>query len=669
MVVVSIAASAYAQRSLVLGGTVYDDRPGLAVRANFTPAPAVTVRLYRDNGDGVPGVADVPVASTRTAADGTYAFRRVREAGYWVTVDSRTISANAWPEQTFGPAGSLCARPDGSSAATYFEGACTGGRTLGSDDATALATAEHLALVSIRESASNIDFAFSANVVVTTADGARVQGSLRQFVENANAASAPSHMRFVPLERSSAHGEPPMGVAPRWWTIVLGSPLPALRGSLTTLDGTAYNFLSPATVVDPHPGRLGETATIRESHSTVSRVERPELAIVLNGPEGIVCTAACGVRALALHGAPLTVVAQADARIEHVLIGAMPDGAPAASPGEVGLQVERGVTMASDVVVTGQSRAGILVGAGARIEGERLDVSRCGDPQTGGGVVLLSDGSLIRGSTIAANFGAGVILGSPDGALSANGNTIDGSTISGNQSGVIIGGASSRNAITRNDLMWNRLGGVTAAAAGTAVPLQNRVSANRFDENGLRPIVLDLAAAPNELARGSDACARAPGAANSGMPAPRIENVRILSMAGVTTAVVRGRACPGAVVELYQSYATRGVRERSKGDLARIRQDGAERETLNQERDPQLPSIGEFNYVGAATAAADGTFEATVPVPSIRRTPRASPTTDEPQVWAADVLPGRSAANSAFAALAIDAEGNTSEMSVRREAD
>lgn len=668
-------APVVAAAEITLAGAVYDDRAALAVRANFVPSPGVTVKLYRDNGDRTPSAGDAAVATAKTNAAGVYLFEVDGPGDYWVAVDSRTIgsgSGGAWPEQTFGPAGSLCAHPDGTPRVTWFEGVCFSGRTSASDDASSLATTEHLALVSLREPATRIDFAFSYDAVTSTADGERIQGSLRQFVDNANAIGGPNRMRFVPLELAREQRETIVGLPPRWWHITLATPLPELRDADTVIDGTAYYFLSPATITNTHPGRLGETATMKPEFRTVPRLDKPELELTLTGAEGIVCGARCGLRALAVHGATAAIVTRADARIEHVIVGASPDAEPAAA-GSAGVQIERGITYARHLLVTAQSRAGVIVGRGARIDGERLDVSRCGEPQTGGGIIILSDASAVRTSLIAANPGAGVILGSLDGSAPANGNTIDGCTISGNQAGVLIGAGSSRNVVVRNDIMWNRIGGVTTAPHDAASPAarENRISANRFDENGLRPIVLNLDTEnPNELARSAGSCERVAGAPNGGISTPKIENVRVQEEGAATRVVIRGRACPGEIVELYQSYVTSGVREEQQTELPQIRNERTDpRETMtNQEREMALPSIGEFNYLGATNTAADGTFEASFPLPSI--IPAERPHSDEEtNIWADQVLPGSDPADRAFSAIAIDAVGNTSEMSVRRQVD
>lgn len=656
-----------AQAQLTIGGAVYEDRPALALRQHFTPLANVTVKLYRDGGDRVPGADDAAMGTATTNAAGVYSFR-VRQAGdYWVAVDSRSIRGDAWGEQTFGPSGALCGNPDGGARATYFEGACFGGRTIASDDASTLTTSEHVAGVTLRDTATNVDFAFSFDVVTALTDGERVQGSLRQYLLNANAIDGPNRMRFVPLQRAPEQRETTMGVPPRWWSIVFASPLPELTDDDTIVDGTAYNFLSPASVANVHPGRIGEQATIRPDERQIARQEKPELELVVTGPTGITCTGTCAVRALSIHGAATAIHFRAAARVEHVMIGAAPDGSVIPG-GATGIRIDSGSTYARHVLVTSQSTTGIYVAAEGRLDAERLEIDRCGSQQTGGGIVLLSDGSSIRSSFVSANPGAGIVVGATDGSRPANGNTIDGNTISSNAAGVLLSPGSSRNVITRNDIMWNRLGGVTVAPFQTAAPRENRVSANRFDENGLRPIVLDVGAPePNALQRSGETCSRADGTANSGIAPPRIESVHVAS----ERVVVRGRACPGEIVELYQSYVTSGVREERAPEMPRIRAGEVASETRNTAaRERSLPSIGEFNYLGATNTGADGAFEVAFPFPALIAAERTRLGIDEEQdIWAKEVMPGGTPEERAFSAIAIDAAGNTSEMSVRRRVD
>lgn len=656
LAVLVCAFTASAQGTLKIAGGVYEDRMALAVRPHFLPAEGVTVKLYR--GDRT------PLATARTNRDGLYVFNLDGPGQYVVTVDSRTFHTGGWPEQTFGSAGAHCVHPERGTIVALYEGPCFGGRTLGSDDHAALATAEHLTQVTVgQDSQTSVDFAFSFDAVVTTADAG--QGSLRQYVLNANAVAGPNRMRFVPVERARQQSETTMGVAPRWWAIRLAAPLPELRDDDTTVDGLAYNFLSPASLADPNPGRFGEAATLQSGERQISRLRKPELELIAGGASAIVCTARCGLRGMAVHGAAAGIITRADARIEHMLVGSTPEGVPTRDGGVIGVQAERGTLVARHLMVTAQTRAGLIVGREARLDGEHLDISHSGEPLSGAGIVLLSSGSTLRSSVVATNPGAGIVLGSTDGSAPATNNTIDGVTISGNQAGVVIGPGSSRNVISRNDIMWNRLGGVTVTPSENLTqPRENRISANRFDENGLRPIVLDLDTDdPNALHPGAETCANAVV-----LPAPRVTYVRVVEESGLR-AVIRGRACPGQIVELYQSFVTSAVREKA-ASLPRVRGEKTGIESLTtQSRTFALPSIGEFNYLGATNTAADGTFEATFPLPVVTGAPEESTSIEETDIWARQVLTSADPSDRAFSAIAIDPAGNTSEMSVRRKAD
>jgi uncharacterized protein DUF1565 len=676
-VVVFAAAAApmlaHAQGALMLGGGVYEDRPSLALRTDLVlPLGGVTVKLYRDGGDHAPSADDALVASTKTKANGLYTFRADR-GDYWVVVDSKSIHAGAWPEQTFGPAGALCARPDGTTVTIQSEGPCFGGRTAASDDAASIATSEHIATVKLDGPLSNVDFAFSFDAVTSAADGDGIQGSFRQFLVNANNVPGPNRMRFVPLTPAPEQRDPIMGTPQRWWMITFNTPLPELKDQDTLIDGVARNYLSPASATNDHPGRVGDSPTIEPEDQAADRLQKPELELVVSGAEGIVCTSRCAMRDFAVRGATSTLVLRADARVEHVLIGASPDALPAAQRSNVGMQIENGLTIAHLVLVTAQSNVGIAVGPNGRFEGDHLDVSRCGTPTSGGGLALLSNGSEIHSSVFNENSGAGIVIGQPDGSRPVSGNVIDGTTISSNQAGVVLSPGVTRNSVTRNDIMWNRLGGVTVAPfQDKSAPRENRLSANRYDENGLRPIVLNLNTEPNTLARASASCDHIASAANLGISAPVITSAKVEGDENSVNnrVTIRGRACPGEIVELYQSFVTSSVREKV-AEMPRIRGVKTEAETITtQERNISLPSIGEFNYIGSANTASDGTFEATFPFNIVKRTEAKGEDVDrQTDIWAHDVLRAATPTERAFSAVAIDAAGNTSEMSVRRQVE
>ncbi len=290
----------------VVEGHVYEDPQGTADTGSFVPRPDVSVSLYLDDGDGIPNAADTFVRSTTTDADGAYAFLVTSGGTYWVVVDSKTVTPSAgynagfdqddvWAEQTYGPAGGLCANPDGllGAADDPYErtdaGSCYGGKDGAvSDDASALSSAEHIAKVPVNGAdVSALDFAFSFNVVTnindqdddTTANRTS-QGTLRQFIQNANAVAGANTMRFVPAVSTNANNG---GNA--WWSIYVQDLDSAVTDELTitdtdtTVDGTAYSYADGTTERDTNPAEVTAPEPVGISQTTLPTFYGPELEI------------------------------------------------------------------------------------------------------------------------------------------------------------------------------------------------------------------------------------------------------------------------------------------------------------------------------------------------------------------------------------------------------
>ncbi|HVR37559.1 MAG TPA: right-handed parallel beta-helix repeat-containing protein, partial [Thermoanaerobaculia bacterium] len=657
--------------ALTIGGTVYEDRPALALPTYFAPLSGVSVKLYSDGG--------AALATKQTNAAGRYTFT-VDAGDYWIVVDSRSVRSGAWPNQTYGPTGAQCIQIDGTTRTNSIAGPCFGGRiAITSDDASTLTTSRHVAHVSASANVSDADFGFSFNVVTTTddspSDDKPLQGSLRQFLVNANAISGANTMRFVPLQPAPEPTPPGilLSIPPRWWTIHVARALPELRDDDTTIDGTAYNFLSSSSIVDVNPGRIGERGTVDagDVSNNESRQPKPELEIITVGDEGIACTGHCTLRMFATYGARVSIVMRADAQIQDVIVGSEPDSNPAGVTGEVGVQIERGTTTIRGLFATDQTTAGVAIATTeAKLDGERMQVSRCGTPTTGAGVALIADGSTLRSSWISANDGAGIIIGSPDGKPARN-NTIETSTISGNLAGVILSPGAANNLVTHCAIMWNRIGGVIAAGTDSLIPRENRITANWYNENGGRPISIYRNGVPNMLAAGAASCGENTAA---GVAPPVVDDVHLVEVeGGKERVIIRGRTCPNHAVEIYQSFVTTEVREKKKSDLAMIRKtkDVEPGETVaiqDKTEDKMAPSIGEFNYVGATKADADGRFEASFPFARTNEQREIERSAVDFEIWGRDVLEsaGIEVTGRAFSAVSIDARGNTSEVSARR---
>ncbi|MEM7783987.1 MAG: Ig-like domain-containing protein [Planctomycetota bacterium] len=195
-----------------ISGTIYEDVDGDGdIADDGIGRDNVLVSLYIDDGSvaGEIDANDSLVESKVTDASGNYVFTNVSDATYWVVVDSTTVSpdagftsafasGNVWAEQTFGAAGSV--KNEGSFTYTTTAGAFFGGMRNGiSDDVFSLTTAEHVTRVIVNGGpVNNIDSGFSFNTITTTADdgattGRSIQGSLRQFILNANAISNVKH--------------------------------------------------------------------------------------------------------------------------------------------------------------------------------------------------------------------------------------------------------------------------------------------------------------------------------------------------------------------------------------------------------------------------------------------------------------------------------------------
>ncbi|NNC74165.1 MAG: hypothetical protein HKN93_01510, partial [Acidimicrobiia bacterium] len=266
--------------------------------ANNPWLPGVDVYLYEDTGPliGQPDVVDAlyvgPTNPVTTDANGRFQFLGL-PAGrtFYVVVDSTTVSPPAttastdsyWAEQTYGPAGSLVG-----GAPTGVNGPLYGGDDAAVEDTfggTTLTGAEHIArLASANPGISDLYFGFSFNVVVNVdanAGGSAIQGSLDQFIQNANKVDGANAMRFVPGVATNA---------PSWWRIDYTptvNPLSSINDADTTIDGTAHSSGDGTTPVDPNSGYIGANATgglvVGVDGLPLVQVEKPELEIINDG--------------------------------------------------------------------------------------------------------------------------------------------------------------------------------------------------------------------------------------------------------------------------------------------------------------------------------------------------------------------------------------------------
>jgi hypothetical protein len=602
-----------------ISGTIYDDPRAYASRSEFQSSGGATVMLYRNGGDRL-------VSSVTAGPNGTYSFTSVSDGLYWVAVDSRTIGnrQGAWPEQTYGPAGAICDNGTGSTTTLVAPGACYGGRFASqSDDARQATTAKHIAQVTVGASdVHNVDFAFSGNVVTNVQDGSNAQGSLRQFVTNANAIPGPNAMRFVPVGNVPASDR---------WIIRLASPLPPLRDAGTTIDGTLHSFLTGHVV-----GTGGYDLDARANGTRPPR-PRVHLQIIAMGDNGISFEAPGTLQVVAIHDGRTAVRTSADLSMERSEIG---------GTGENGLVATAGTVTVRNVTIADRTQHGVDVEGNTLFDMSDSEVTRCGNTSASA-VALHTSAAVLTRCMVTNNSGIGI-------EVDGRGNVIRSSQVVDNAVGIVLRPRATGTSIEYNDIVWNHSGAVVGEAAG-APSKHNRIATNHFNENG--GPVIGVGTPPDE--RAAVTCdPETLGTTGT----PRVDSTSTSGVEGNGQITVEGSACPNTTIEIYTSYVTSELRkhiQENEQDLSSVRE-ALKRNDVESRDDAgltrlRLPSVGEFNYAGSATVDASGRFRAAVPWP--RQLSHGDNTID---------LRGGALS---VAAVAIDRDGNTSHFSRRKLVD
>ena len=488
-------------------GTVFDDVDGDADVAEAGTAffGGATVRLFRDDGASVGFIdaGDTLLTNTTTNAAGQYAFTGLFDGTYYVVVDSKTLnpSTAAWAEQTYGVVG---AATGGTFTATA--GALYSGRTPNlSDDASTLTltTAEHVTKVTVAAiNVNGIDSGFSLNVVTNvrgdandddaTRPGVQQQGTLRQFIENANATvGTPSAMRFVPVVGPNAGGG-------TWWQVnVAGAPLPTILDPFTTIDGTAFAAAANGPVVDINNAAAVFT-TVGVDAWTLPTLAPPELEITDAGgfPVGLnVGASNTTIRDLAIfgfgggstHTGDIAVQNAQFTLIEGNVIGAH---ANFSDPGALARGTRQAITVDGGdngtirgnlIGYTGYAGVDLFNAAnGWMVEYNEIRGVGWVDPVWDGVNLLGVNGAFIQRNLITNNAGPGI-----DVASGSNNVTIDNNTISNNallggteRYGIDLEGTFGASVVRRNIISGNAGAGVLVGLAASVHITENSISNN-----------------------------------------------------------------------------------------------------------------------------------------------------------------------------------------------
>jgi len=483
-----------------IAGRVLHDVDGDAdvVEAATLAFAGARVDLYLDDGDGVIDADDILVDSRLTDGAGLYSFGNLFGGAYYVVVDSKSlgVTPGAWAEQTFATAGAAQG-----GTFTVADGALYGGLDAGvSDDATSLLTAQHVTRVNVGgANVAGVDYGFSFDVVTSvrgdandddaSRPGVQQQGTLRQFILNANAIGGTNAMRFVPaVARNDVSGT--------WWEIaVTGQALPSITGAGTTIDGTAYEAIVNGGVRDTNAGLLGTGGTVGVGNLLLSQVERPELEIVDGGGLGIgleIAAPETRIRDLAIYGFGTDtqngdiVVRNVDSTltvIEGNLIGMTADGL---DPGGSARSQYQGIHIdggdggtVRNNLIGHTGRAGINLNLGATgwtIAGNEIrGVGRVDSGWDGINLVWNSSATIV-GNLIADNLAPAI-----DVALGSGNVLIENNTITGNAAaaGAEQYGIDFEDSTGTNVVRWNVISGNT----GPGVLVGLNASGVRITEN------------------------------------------------------------------------------------------------------------------------------------------------------------------------------------------
>ncbi len=303
-------------QTALLSGRVFEERVESASatprRVGIQGATVVLARLEKGFNPERPAVDNwTPAILTHTDASGNYVFPVPAEShDYRIVVLSRTLSRDQrrWAEQTWGGPYSRCTvqmqgqlRED---QVLNTAGPCYGGRHPGTNDiehdldalwqstrfgctsdfcpmlpAIPLGSheiwlGEHTLqlpknlLISYPNGVKDLNFGFSYDVVTHVNDSG--QGSLRQFIDNANQNAGTKRMRFVPaVARNHDWG----------WQINLLRSLPVLSQDGIVLDGMALQFDQPG-VKALSPQSVWPSVRVGRNQESLDAFELPDLELV-----------------------------------------------------------------------------------------------------------------------------------------------------------------------------------------------------------------------------------------------------------------------------------------------------------------------------------------------------------------------------------------------------
>lgn len=578
-----------------------------------TGVNAATVELYNSSG--------ALVATTTSGADGLYGFNGIVSTSgtsYTVRVVNSSIRSVRAPQvggllpvQTFRTqvGADDTERVGGEAPQLLDADANPGNRTL-SELTTASQTPQSVSTVTFGSTArvTGVDFGFNFSTIVNTRSTG--QGSLRQFILNANALP-----NLLLDQAANAGSNPPAGQETSLFMISDGQSHPGLRTGLvnqlsaagsgqvasiavnTAADGALPALTDERTVLDgatqtrnvgnTNTATLGTGGMVGGSGSTATalgQVSGPEVQLVgapgtANSTYGLTLAAAnLTVANLAVYGFGNSAgnVAGADVYVTgNAITGTTLTGnvlgAPAAAftdPGAArspGSGVYLANFSSASVGAVAATISGNLIGFHG---GSGIESQASGSPSTllitnnevrgnglsnddADGLHLGNYGGLVRGNLVAANRGFGLDLTGNTGS-----STISGNTISGNGTGGVAT-AGIRLSGTANTVLQN----VFSQNAGAGVLAMTSTSLNTISQNstfGNGTLGIDLLSSTDNPQTGTSPYVTRNDNGDGDLGGNALLNFPILAQA-VTNGgnlVLTGYAPTGALLEFFAADAT-----------------------------------------------------------------------------------------------------------------
>ena len=549
--------------------------------------------------------AGVFVDTARTNANGIYTFAAVTSGTtYTLRVVNSTVSSTRTgyvsgllPVQTFNGATDYVGgeAPDLVDAAANTYALPVLLAALGTP---LVSTPQSLRTVTASAAITDADFGFNFDLIVSTRDAG--QGSLRQFILNANALGNEALLAQSGAVRSAINGATtplPAARETSIWMIPNGTAVPGIRtGLVNQLNGSGVAVITPATVLpaitSPSTGLDGRSQSFNLSNPNATALRAATTAgtnavsvAAINGPEvqivggallasGIDATAAATsfrVAGLAIYGFGGSAT---DFDIRSAATGTIITenvvGTTAASFADPGV----GRSLGTHIVLTATAAASSQItnnlvgfGNGAGIRALPVGVTISGNSVVSNGVYAATNqdgidaqGSAftITGNLVTGNGAAGVELGSSPGAGTLTSNTISGNGRRGTRTpGVRVGGASS--IISLNSITGNYGAGVLVINTATG----NRISQNAISANGTitglpataatGQLGIDLLSAADDQQTGTAPYVTVNDSGDGDTGANGLLNYPVLATAslGGGLITVTGFARPGTAVEFF----------------------------------------------------------------------------------------------------------------------